>query len=76
VSDVVASSFGYHLIKVTAIEKGETADQDQVKASHILQLYTPNQALVRQVTQRVHAGKADVAFVNDEYLQYAPDMYR
>ena len=76
VSDVVQSTFGYHLIKVTAIEKGETPEQDKVQASHILALYSPNQGMVRQVSQRVHAGKSELAFASEEYLAYAPDVYR
>ena len=76
VSKVVPTTFGYHLIKVTGIEKGATANEDKVQASHILALYTPDQARISNVSQRVHAGKAELAFASEEYLALAPDMYR
>lgn len=76
VSEVIPSTFGYHLIKVTGFEKGENPSQDKVKASHILALYSPNQSAVRGISQRVHGGRAELAFASEEYLNLAPQMYR
>jgi len=75
VSKVIPTSFGYHLIKVTGKEKGESGDQDRVKASHILTLYG-DQGQLAQVSRRANSGQADLAFVSDEYRKFAPAAYK
>ena len=74
-SEVIESSFGYHLIKLTA-KKGDTPEEQRVQASHILALYAPSQVELAQVARRVNAGQADVAFVTDEYRNYAPQAFK
>jgi hypothetical protein len=69
-SDVVESTFGYHLIQVTG------AQDNALQTSHILALYHPDQAQVRAVRTRVDEGKADLAFASDELRKSAPPAYR
>jgi hypothetical protein len=76
VSGVVESCFGYHIIKVTAVEKGQTADLDRVRASHILEFYAPDQKNRDEVDKRVNEGRLDLAFASDEYRKYAPAAFR
>lgn len=74
VTDVVATTFGYHLIKVTGYEKGKTPAEDRVKASHILALYYPDQTSITQVRLAVNNGEVDVAFRSPEDRdRYKPD---
>ncbi len=75
-SKVVRTAFGYHLIKVTAQQKGAAPAQDTVQASHILAMYGPDQMAVRNAQMRVNNGEADVAFANDEWRKLAPPMFQ
>lgn len=75
VSDVIPTSFGYHLIKVTGKEKGDTGEHDRVRASHILTLYG-DQTQLAQVSRQVNSGQTDLAFVSDDYRKYAPPAYK
>ena len=70
ISDLVQTSFGFHLIMVTAIEKGETPAQTKVKTSHILRRF---QAV--GVENRVRSGLCDIAFAKEENLKLAPAPY-
>lgn len=76
VSGVIESRFGYHIIKVTAIEKGRPPDLDRVRASHILQLYSPDEQSREEITKRLGEGRFDLAFASDEYRKYAPPAFR
>jgi parvulin-like peptidyl-prolyl isomerase len=69
-SDIVESTFGYHLIQVTA------GQESSVRTSHILTLYNPDQAQVRMVRTKVDGGQVDLAFASDELRQSAPPAYR
>ena len=70
-TDIIETTFGYHLIKVTARQDDKT-----VETSHILELYHPDQNQVRGVKVRVDQGQVDLAFVSDEYRKLAPPAYR
>lgn len=74
VSKPVQTSFGYHLIKRTGSKKGENANGDQVRCSHILAMYSPDQVAVRSVQSRI--GSLDVAFVSEDYRKFAPANLR
>jgi hypothetical protein len=76
VSEPVQSIFGYHLIKLTGLEKGDTPAEDRVRASHILASYTQDQGQIRQVSYRATSGQVDLAFASDEYRQHAPDVFK
>ena len=75
-SGIIASSFGYHLIKCTGKQDGETDDRDRIRASHILQMYTPNQQRLAQVSQAINMGQLDLAFASQELLALAPPAYQ
>lgn len=75
-SKVVQTAFGYHLIKRTGTKKGANANDDQVRCSHILAMYGPDQFAVRNVEQRVNSGGFDIAFVSDDYRKLAPAVLR
>jgi hypothetical protein len=76
VSEPVQTAFGYHLIKRTGSKKGDSADRDEVRASHILAMYTDDQFKVRGIQQKVMAGDVDLAFVSEEYRALAPAQFR
>lgn len=71
-TDIVESTFGYHLIKVTARQE----DKRMVDTSHILALYHPDQVQVRQIGAKVDEGQVDLAFADDQLRKYAPAAYR
>ncbi len=76
VSNTVQTSFGYHLIKRTGSKKGNDANTDEVRCSHILAMYAEDQFAVRGVQSKVSNGQVEVAFVNDEYRKLAPATLR
>ncbi len=76
VSNPVQTSFGYHLIKRTGSKKGNDANTDEVRCSHILAMYAEDQFAVRGVQSKVSNGQVDVAFVSDEYRKLAPATLR
>ncbi|MCC6671893.1 MAG: peptidyl-prolyl cis-trans isomerase [Planctomycetes bacterium] len=77
VSAPFRSSFGWHIVKVTGVTKGEIPARDTVRASHILALYEPNDQLaVRGVQMRVNQGEVDLAFVSQEWRKYAPELFQ
>lgn len=75
-SKVVQTQFGYHLIKRTGTKKVDGGAGDQVRCSHILAMYSPDQFAVRGVQQKVNAGAFDVGFVSDDYRKFAPAIMR
>ena len=76
ISPVFASPFGYHIVKVTGRQKGATPAMDQVKASHILVMFTRNTEELKALMQAAESGKSDVAVFSREWRQLLPQSYR
>jgi len=76
VSKIIPTTFGYHIIKVTGIQKGADSSHDQVKASHILALYHPDQTKVREAQMKITSGGVDLAFMDEGYRGYTPDILK
>lgn len=74
VSGIVPTTFGYHLIKVTG--RDQASGGERVRASHVLALYAPDQARVREVQMKVSNGKLDLAFAKDDLRKLAPAQFR
>ncbi|HHI78558.1 MAG TPA: hypothetical protein ENK02_01115 [Planctomycetes bacterium] len=76
VSKPFASIFGYHIIKVEGKLKGNTPVEDQVKARHILVIFTPDQNKTRALAKEAADGKAKVALVDKKDRAILPPAYR
>ncbi len=76
VSKPFPSIFGYHIIKVEGRLKGNTPVEDQVKARHILVIYTQDQNKTRSLAQEAAQGKAKVALVDPKSRAILPPSYR
>ncbi len=75
VSEPVASSTGYHLIKATGEQAADT-DEARIRASHILAMYTTDQLARSRVMQRALSGQVDLAFASEELQALAPAAFR
>ena len=76
VSKPFPSIFGYHIIKVEGRLKGNTPAEDQVKARHILVIFTKDQNKTRSLAQEAAQGKAKVALVDKKTRAILPASYR
>jgi parvulin-like peptidyl-prolyl isomerase len=76
VSKPFPSIFGYHIIKVEGKLKGNSPVEDQVKARHILVIFTKDQNKTRSLAQEAAAGKAQVALVDKKDRAILPPSYR
>ncbi|MEZ5964358.1 MAG: peptidylprolyl isomerase [Planctomycetota bacterium] len=76
VSGPVETTFGYHIIKRTGFKKGDNANADQVRCSHILAMFSDDQMAVRNVQNKVNSATVDLAFVSEDYRKLAPAMFK
>ncbi|GEM_PF-3506713 len=76
ISKPFPSIFGYHIIKVEGKLKGNSPAEDQVKARHILVIFTEDQNKTRSLAQEAAQGKAEVALVDKEDRSILPPSYR
>lgn len=72
ISDVIQSSFGYHILKATGYEKGETPSQDKVRASHILVMFDDDQGVVRNKMADLMRGNCELAFRDENWKKLNP----
>lgn len=75
VSEVVSGTKGYHILRVRGAKKGDTADKDRVRASHIMVLYTKDMAAIQEVMERVANANVDLAFREKDLRKFAPKQF-
>ncbi len=75
-SPVFPSSFGYHFIKVTGMEKGDSPAKSMVTASHVLVMYSNDQSELRELAQKASSGRSEVAAIDDKWRNRLPSSYR
>lgn len=75
-SPVFATRFGYHFLKVTGKQKGNTADTDQVSASHVLLMFDKTNQKAGALMARISSGTADIAMRDDAWRQKLPQKLR
>lgn len=76
ISPVFATQFGYHFLKVTGKQKGKTPAESMAKASHVLVMYTQDQARLQEISMRVLRGASDIAVVSTDWRDRLPPAYR
>lgn len=76
VSAVVATTEGYHLIRVLGTRKGQTPGTDEFQTAHILKRYTDNPRDTLDLRQRILSGALDLAFRNELLKARAPEQFK
>jgi len=76
VSAIVRGTDGFYLLRVRGAKRGDTADKDRVRASHILVLYTPDAAGMKKAMERVANADVDLAFREKELREFAPKQFK
>ncbi|MCB9871299.1 MAG: peptidylprolyl isomerase [Planctomycetes bacterium] len=75
VSPVFCNVEGFHIVRVLGTKRGETADLDRVRTSHIVKRFTDARGLA-QLQQKIASGSIDLAFRTDELRKLAPAQFR
>ncbi len=75
-SKIVRGADGFHILRVRGAKRGDTADKDRVRASHILVLYTTDMAGLKAVLERVTNATVDLVFRDKELRKFAPEQFK
>ena len=76
VSSVVATTEGYHLIRVLGTRKGSTPGTDAFQTSHILKRYTDDIQKIADLRLRIASGELDLAFRSTLLRARAPKQFK
>ncbi len=76
VSDIVRTRYGFHLIKLLSLTKGDTPAKDRAQVQHIVKLYTPAKEKLGALHHKVNRGMIDLAIREESLRPHLPKQYK